>query len=286
MWNESSERRSKAIVESDEDRDELMDASNTSDVDESQRSIQSNNDSERPLSHSERSGDGNNSDVDLFLQPPTPTPDLSYDPELDDVLIISRMEDEDDSFLPSQMPGGPPEVIFGRVDNEPDVEMIKNSSSDEDINVLDNGGRNSNNVKRRRNNNNTFTSIATAARNGKSSRSGSNKKSVISVQTRLKFKKRNSVRGGGGGDSNSESSSSEEIRMPRVPSTSSLTGRTNNSGCESDMISMQQQQRPLGEVLRLKIRVLEHTLLVPVGSEHLNETVEWLCEECAQRYLR
>jgi len=47
-------------------------------------------------------------------------------------------------------------------------------------------------------------------------------------------------------------------------------------------------RRTSGEisVLRLKIRIMEHTLLVPITDEQSSKTIDWLCEECASRYFK
>jgi len=74
--------------------------------------------------------------------------------------------------------------------------------------------------------------------------------------------------------------SAEEDSPPQQPS---MRRNVSASSISSNMIS---RKPDISKVLRLKIRILEHMLLVPVDENQMEETISWLCNECSTRYMR
>ncbi|ODN05135.1 Tonsoku-like protein [Orchesella cincta] len=226
-------------------------------------------------------------------------PMLSDDDEFNSIVFSNDFEKSlgQDDFLPSQMPARSP-VEFGRtvdvevVDNSDDREDERSSSpppsirstssrsrprpivslssdDDDDENEFQNSARskystNTHGVK--------LSELASVFKQTKA-RSDA-KENRKSVQSRLPYKSiskpsRNS-------DVAGRSSTNEHANsIRRTLSSSSLAnGRT------SDEHHKQQ------EVLRLKIRILDNVLLVPVDENHRDETIEWLATESASRYRR
>ncbi|CAL8069747.1 unnamed protein product [Orchesella dallaii] len=218
-------------------------------------------------------------------------PMLSDDEEFNSLVFANDFDkslDQDD-FLPSQRPVGST-VEFGRT---LDVEVAENrigesdespspppsirtassrgrpvvslsSDDDDDDNDFQNSSRSR--VK--------LSELASVFKQTQVRSSVKEKRSTIgAVQSRLPYKiigksKRSSD------ESESSFSNGHANTIRRTVSSSSLSNNRTND---------EPHKR---EVLRLKIRILDKMLLVPVDENHMNETIEWLAIESASRYRR
>jgi len=208
-----------------------------------------------------------------------------------DLEAIEPEFSEMESFYPSQVPSGQPEVVFGRLDK---IEPVRNFSpspceSDDDVTASD--FRKISKERKRDRNVHSFSSIAKAAREmNRAQGSSSRSKGLMSVQTKLRFNKVKQPIVSSESDQSPEHLSGESnisnFTLPRVPSSASITDVLSEAGSRNVSSRLAVSSTMRSEVMRLKVKILETTLLVPVDSQNMNESVEWLCEQCAQRYLR